>query len=120
MISMLIGAPGSLGKFSRQHASIQMRGSEATIQGSFEKDGFDYLDVLVNVSNLPGDQSLRGVSGGGLWKVSLYESPDGGAIEAAASLQGVAFFEFPADKGHRLIRCHGTESIKTVAAGTTR
>jgi hypothetical protein len=116
IISMLIGAPGSMGKFSSRHASIQMRGSEATIQNGFEKDGFDYVDALVNVSNLPGDQSLRGVSGGGLWKVALYESSQGESIETAATLQGVAFWEFPVRSGHRVVRCHGTESIKRAVA----
>lgn len=116
VISMLIGAPESMGKFSPRHASIQMRGSETAIQGRFEKDGFDYLDGLVNVTELPGDQTLGGVSGGGLWKVELYESPKGTEIETIAILQGVAFWEFPVSNGHRVVRCHGIGSVKKAAA----
>ena len=112
VISMLIGAPKSMGIFSRQHASIQMRGSEATIRNQFDNGGFDYLDAVVNVSDLPGEQSLGGVSGGGLWRVALYKSSQGTGIETIATMQGVAFWEFPVSSGHRMVRCHGMGSIQ--------
>jgi hypothetical protein len=112
---VVIGAPGCRGKFSSRHASIEMRGSEFSIQDRHRSGGFDYVDGLVNVSDLPDPKSLGGVSGGGLWKVHLFQSLSTGKIDSIAILGGVAFWEFPVQNNHRIVRCHGLESIMSLA-----
>ena len=91
-----------------------MTGYEAGVRNTSKDGSFDYLDAIVDVSNLPRGKSLGGLSGGGLWKVWLFDSPSGG-IEPVPLLRGVAFYEFPLNSGHRVVRSHGIESIRAVA-----
>jgi hypothetical protein len=112
---VLIGAPECRGKFSARHASIEMRGSEVAIQNRQQSGGFDTIDGLVKVSDLPDPKSLGGVSGGGLWKVHLFDLPSMGVIDSVAILEGVAFWQFPVQNNHRTVRCHGPESIRSLA-----
>jgi hypothetical protein len=58
--------------------------------------------------------NFGGVSGGGVWEVYLYHSPETGELTWSNSLHGVAFYQLPIVAEHRPIRCHGPESIKTV------
>lgn len=111
----LMGAPGCLGEYTQTHASIQNRGQEVVVKSTFENLNFDYLDVMVKVSDLPRTKTLGGVSGGGLWKVLLFDSPSDGGIESIAILRGIAFCEFPLLNDNRVVRCHGIESIRSIA-----
>jgi hypothetical protein len=111
----LMGAPGCLGTYFKKHASIELRGIEVVVQKAFESQGFDYFDAMVKVSDLPSPKTLGGVSGGGLWKVLLFDSPSGRGIESVVMLRGVAFWEFPLKNDNRVVRYHGVESIRSVA-----
>ncbi len=110
----LMGAPGCLGTYSQKHASIELRGTEVVVQNRFESQAFDYLDAKIKVSDLPSPKTLRGVSGGGLWRVLLFDSPPGGKIQSVTMLRGVVFWEFPLQNDNRVIRCHGIESIRSL------
>ncbi len=73
---------------------------------------FDYIDFDVDVS-FPGiPRNFGGVSGGGLWKVLIYRSASPGEIDWLRVLEGVAFHQSDLANGHRIIRCHGEQSIR--------
>jgi hypothetical protein len=109
----LMGAPECLGTYSQKHASIELRGTEVVVQKTFENQSFDYLDAKIKVSDLPSPKTLGGVSGGGLWKVLLFDSPSDGKIQSVTMLRGVVFWEFPLQNDNRVVRCHGIESIRS-------
>jgi hypothetical protein len=108
----LIGAPACLGTFLQKTARVGFRGFHV---GFRQVPGF--IEALVNVADLPSSQSVEGVSGGGLWKVLLYESSPGEPVESVAILRGVAFWEFPLEDNTRVVRCHGIDCIRSLAAG---
>lgn len=110
----LLGAPGSLAVKTEIHASMELRGSEVSVSIPSVGGSLDFVDARANVSDLPSTKSLGGVSGGGLWKVILYETPKG-AVDSIALLRGVAFWEFPPESNHRVVRCHSIEKIKAEA-----
>jgi hypothetical protein len=112
---MLIGIPACLGKFSDNYAIIQIRGWHAGIKDPQTIGEFDYCDTLVNVSDLPTEKSVGGVSGGGLWSVSMFDSPSGESVQSIAILEGVAFWQFPLEGETRIVRCHGIDTVKEVA-----
>jgi hypothetical protein len=116
----LMGAPGCLGTYSQKHASIEIRGTEVVVQNKFESQAFDYLDAKIKVSDLPSPKTLRGVSGGGLWRVLLSDSPSGGKIQSVTMLRGVAFWEFSLQNDNRVVRCHGIESITSLVGEIER
>lgn len=111
----LIGVPACLGTFSQKTARIGFRGFHVGVR---QVPGF--IEALVNVGDLPSPQSLQGVSGGGLWKVLLYESSPGGPVESIPILEGVAFFEFHPEDNTRVIRCHDIETIRSLAGDHQR
>jgi Family of unknown function (DUF6869) len=63
-------------------------------------------------------KSFGGVSGGGLWRILAYISPDTGKIDWLQRLKGVAFYEFPPKNGGRVLRCHGPSSLTAVTGET--
>lgn len=75
-------------------------------------DGYDYCDAGVETS-LPGvPTSFGGVSGGGLWEVSLSVSGSGKwSWDGKRRLRGVAFWQSPIESHKRVVRCHGPRSI---------
>jgi hypothetical protein len=110
----LLGAPASLAALSDNHASMELRGSEVAVSTPQIDGGSDFLDARTNVADLPSHKSLGGVSGGGLWKVLLYETPQG-AGDSIALLRGVAFWQFPPESNHRVVRCHSVDKIRAAA-----
>lgn len=58
-----------------------------------------------------------GVSGGGLWRVQIYHSPESGHIESKVVLEGIAFYELGTGNGKGIVRCHGVQSIEKALAG---
>ena len=114
----LMGVLGGTGTYTQNHASVEHWGPEVGMKG-FHKEGlFDFLDVNANVSFLPPPKSVGGVSGGGLWKVYLYEAPNADGFESVEVLVGVAFWEFELNRNERVVRCHGPESIEYVESLT--
>jgi hypothetical protein len=108
--SFLIGAPACFGTFLQKLATVRLKAFHVGIR---QKSGF--IEALMNVEDFPSSQSVEGMSGGGLWKVLLYESSPGGPVESIAILRGVAFWEFPVDNNTRVIRCHCIQTIKSLA-----
>ncbi|MCU1305881.1 MAG: hypothetical protein JWN45_576 [Acidobacteriaceae bacterium] len=108
---MLMGAPSEFGKFTQNHADLEMQGTFLGDEIPHERNGFDYLDFRISVPSPGVPQSFGGVSGGGLWKVMLYYS---NKIQWARNLEGVAFFELPIEAGKRTVRCHGPETVSSM------
>jgi hypothetical protein len=78
----------------------------------YVKGDFDYIDLKEDVS-LPGvPQTFGGVSGGGLWRVQIYESADKAKIDWSWCLEGTAFHQSEVVDNRRTIRCHGPQSIR--------
>lgn len=112
-LRMLIGAPAALGEFTSTHASFEINGFYSDVNArAYKRGDFDYLDLDTDLS-LPGVvRDFGGVSGGGVWRILLYRSPSTGEIDWIASLEGVAFYRLAVENSHRVIRCHGPETIR--------
>ena len=85
------------------------------ITGKDLRDGFDYLDLLINREGRPRlPSSYKGISGAGLWRVDLRRSPTGDVVvpDDGVRLEGVAFYQKFGESGLLgFLRCHGRESI---------
>jgi hypothetical protein len=109
---LLMGTPAELGIFTQQHADIEINalfmelGAAAHVIG-----GFDYFDFDVDLSFSAIPRDFGGVSGGGLWSVLIYYSEQTRKVESLKTLEGVAFYQLPVKDNHRIIRCHGPQSI---------
>jgi hypothetical protein len=55
-----------------------------------------------------------GVSGGGVWRVWLFCSPETGEIDWKFNFHGVAFYQLGIGENPTTIRCHGPESVMAV------
>jgi hypothetical protein len=109
-----MGAPGELGKFSPTHADLQISGRfvgpKPVTHGQY-----DYFDFQLDSSSPDMPKSWGGMSGGGLWRVLVYRSPETGKIDWAQRLWGTIYWQFAPKGGFRDIRSHGSESIKAIA-----
>jgi len=112
-VQVLMGAPGAFSKTTGTHMELQITGMFLSPETKHERDGFDYLDYEMDLK-FPVPRNFGGVSGGGVWEIYLYHSPENGEIVWSTSLHGVAFYQLPIVAEHRPIRCHGPESIKTI------
>jgi hypothetical protein len=111
-VQVLMGTPAAFGKIAGAHADLQIMGMFLAAEKQRKRIGFDYLDYRFDLA-FPGvPRKFGGVSGGGVWHVYLYYSPQTGEIDWRLSLHGVAFYELDIVKEHRPIRCHGPRSIK--------
>jgi hypothetical protein len=106
-----IGTPKELGSFTKNHAEVQISGRFVDPQ-DHRRGEYDYFDFQMDTTSPNMPKSFGGFSGGGLWRILVYCSPETGKIDWAQRLKGVAFYEFPVESGHRIIRCHGPKSIK--------
>lgn len=127
---MLVGIPGEgvtetgadLG-FTRTKLAPGIAG-ETRISKYFEDNGFDYLEAEVERNaQTKTPKSLGGMSGGGLWKVTISRK----AEECSASfkvedvtLAGVIFFDTDKSAEKRPVRCHGPKTIYNLLAGKLR
>ncbi len=107
----LMGAPQARGNFTERHADFAITGDFLGIAAVHDKDGFDYLDIGVDLSLAEAPSSFAGISGGGLWRLTFTESGSG-QFTWNFALKGVAFYQSPVVDGHRFIRCHGPKSIQ--------
>ena len=82
---LLLGTPHTLGQFTQTHANVQIVGFLATVVTCQTHDGFDFLDVEVFMPQHSAATDFGGVSGGGLWKVSIFNDPSTGKIDTVAS-----------------------------------
>ena len=111
---VVVGAPGELGKFTPTHADLQISGRfvgpDPVAHGQY-----DYFDFEMDSSAPDMPKSWGGMSGGGLWRVLVYHSPETGKIDWAQRLWGVVFWQFPLKGGYRIVRSHGHQSITAIA-----
>jgi len=93
-------------------ANVCVRGIFGSATPMDQRDGYDYLDLSVNL-NLSGvPLSFVGVSGGGLWRIDLSMAKSGKiAWDSIPRFRGVEFGQSSVSEGHRMIRCHGPRSI---------
>jgi hypothetical protein len=112
-VDVLMGVPQALGKFRRAHADVLIAGYFTQGEVRYHaRDGFDYFDCVIHSASPEMPKNFGGVSGGGFWTVRLYSSLTSGKIEWIRTLEGVAFYQLPNDKGRPCIRCHGPESVR--------
>ena len=111
---VVVGAPGELGKFTPTHADLQISGRfvgpDPVAHGEY-----DYFDFEMDSSAPDMPKSWGGMSGGGLWRVLVYHSPETGKIDWAQRLWGVVFWQFPLKGGYRIVRSHGHQSVTAIA-----
>ena len=83
------------------------------IRKEYESSGYDYLEMAIQYESHNQDlpMSFGGVSGGGVWQVSLIRNIQGNLEADEYILSGVAFYQTKLDGNHRLIRCHGRKTV---------
>jgi hypothetical protein len=82
------------------------------IDRSYEKEGFDYLEMDIEFSEETGmPHSFGGMSGGGLWQVTISRSPEGVLTPSRFFYSGVIFYQGVTEEEVRFLRCHGRKSI---------
>lgn len=108
----LIGTPERLGIYTQNQASVKTVVSRVKPPGDATRNGFDYREVELDLRDETVD-SFGGISGGGLWRVTIYIDEETGKVASAATLDGVAFWSHGVRNGFGLIRCHGPQSILT-------
>lgn len=93
-------------------ANVQARAFFSVIHETHQRDGYDYLDPSAKL-DLPGvPSSFGGVSGGGLWEIGLSMAKSGKiSWDGGRQFRGVAFWQSAVFDDHRVIRCHGPQSI---------
>ena len=83
----------------------------------FSVGEYDYFDVTVRYDPEILPESYGGMSGGGLWKIPVFQEPDGEVTTRSALLAGVNFYQFSPDAPDRgKIRCHGVNSVYKIAS----
>lgn len=81
---------------------------------TFTRGRYDYVDSKEFFGAHGFPKSYGGFSGGGLWHVYVHLDPKTGERTERNCLAGMAFYEFPAKRRYRVIRCHGARSIDVV------
>jgi hypothetical protein len=110
---ILMGSPAEQSKALPKHVSLTMNGIFATIRSEYNFSGLDYFDLDMRIS-FPGiPKWFDGVSGGGLWSVLLYGSPNGD-IRWITTLVGMACWQLPLQAEIRPVRCLGSKSIRSL------
>ena len=110
----MMGTPAALGRIIDAHADLQITGMFLGPETQRRTGDFDYLDYEMDLA-MPGvPRRFGGVSGGGVWRVWLFYSPDTGRIDWEMSFHGVAFYELDIANEHRPIRCHGPDSLQAL------
>jgi hypothetical protein len=118
-IWILMGSPAEQSKALPKHVSLTMNGIFATIRSEYNFNGLDYFDLDMRIS-FPGiPKWFDGVSGGGLWSVLLYGSPDGD-IRWVTMLVGMACWQLPLQGDIRVVRCLGSKSIRSLLSVTPK
>jgi hypothetical protein len=111
---VVMGTPGELGTFTQIHADVQIMGRFVEPQPQDHCD-YDYFDFEMDSSSPGMPNSWGGLSGGGLWRILVYDSPETGKIDWAQRLKGVVFWQSPIKNGCRVVRSHGPKSIAAIA-----
>jgi hypothetical protein len=109
--NILVGTPHALGTFSQNHGHVEVVSFPVADVERHTRNGVDYVETKASLAGWGVANDLGGVSGGGLWRVQLFDSASE-EIEASVRLEGVAFYQLEEQGDSRIIRCHGRESIR--------
>jgi hypothetical protein len=89
----------------------------ATVHSRIERDGFDYIKLIVRSGDGTYPKDCAGMSGGGMGLVPFSYGPDDDpndpktARNEAPILAGVSFYQSEIENGERIITRHGYDSI---------
>jgi hypothetical protein len=106
----LFGTPFVLGKFDQNLADVSIVAFQTAPPACQSHQGFDYLDVNIQLPSAVVGAKFGGVSGGSLWKVLIYSNPDTGEMDSYPILLGTAFYELDVQDGRGVVRCHGPKA----------
>ena len=110
---VLVGAPAEWTAVDESHAGFATVKEQRVLIGAtdvrteFERDGFDYIDIVANSD--AGPTSFGGCSGGGLWQVGLAKTKSGEIDVHDPILSGVAFYQRGSPP--HTVTCHGRRSV---------
>ncbi|MCR6654683.1 MAG: hypothetical protein NVV63_02480 [Opitutus sp.] len=115
----IMGFPAEQSKrtdYGPDKVALELRGGFLSgIENETVRGEFDYVETLATPDVTDQPKSFGGVSGAGLWRVTLRLKkgrPIGEAeIDPDFALAGVAFYEEPTPNGGKLIRYHGPRTI---------
>jgi hypothetical protein len=116
----VIGAPAEQSTFAETEAVLRVSAFVSRIVSSWQRDGFDYLDLSFYHKDRPDlPRFYGGLSGSGLWQLPITKSAASGAISwsGEARLEGLAFYQKFTSADEGVIRCHGPTSIYELAFG---
>jgi hypothetical protein len=112
-VLVLMGTPAELGTIADVHADLQITGMYLGPEKLQHMGGFDYLDYEIEHKvGLP--RHFGGVSGGGVWRVWVFCSPESGEIDWKMSFHGVAFYQLDIGNDPTTVRCHGPQSVQAM------
>jgi hypothetical protein len=112
-VLVLMGTPADLGTITDAHADLQITGMYLGPEKLQYMGGFDYLDYEMELTvGLP--RHLGGVSGGGIWRVWVFCSPERGEIDWKMSFHGVAFYQLNIGNNPTTVRGHGAQSVQAM------
>jgi len=100
--------------------NVGARGFFGAVKDYHNRNGYDYVDLNVDLQ-LPGvPSSFGGMSGGSLWQLPLTKSRSDGRISwrGEKHFQGVIFWQSPHRGQFKFVRCHGRKSLYAVAWNT--
>jgi hypothetical protein len=110
---VLMGAPAEFEKRTPKHSELNINGFFVEFGAPpFVRGDFDYVELKEAVNHPGIPKHFGGVSGGGLWLVQIFESPETLQIDWLHFLEGVAFYQLGIGAPITTIRCHAQESIR--------
>lgn len=93
-------------------ANVQGRAFFSGVRTTFKRNDWDYVDLSADLELVGVPGSFGGISGGGLWQVPLALSKTNQFTwPGRKRFQGVEYWQTWSEDNHRLIRCHGPQSI---------
>jgi hypothetical protein len=80
------------------------------------REGFDYLRLEVDAGSFGHPVNYQGVSGGGIWLLTLTIDPDvgEGSLRFESIFCGVAFHQSEVKDNKRIITAHGPASVHEI------
>jgi hypothetical protein len=112
---IVIGSPGEQSQKLPKHVSLTINSIFATVRSHDTVEGLDYMDLNMDTT-FPGiPRNFSGVSGGGLWIVSIYGTR-GGELQWTPNLVGMACWgQLPGSTTtNNIVRCLGAKSIRSL------
>ena len=119
----LAGAPGAFASTVNLNTTLRINAFQADLDAApYTRGEYDYIDLKENVRWPDYPSNFKGVSGGGLWRVQIFGSPNPDGIDWSCFLEGLAFYQLPVEGGKEgdvIVRCHGEKTIRLALARLT-